>query len=124
MIKINFLILSFLFLSSKINSFIIPSGTDRFINLGREKMNELHPLDKHIIKSITKFISSTLAGADNTGHNVLHANSQLIHKILESNLSVELKKDLSLFCIKLAQFGDHTGSNILEIYHHFVDKYL
>lgn len=81
-------------------------------------------INKGLSKSITKYISSMLAGADNTGHNVLHANSELIHKILDSNLSFELKKELSLTCIRFAQFGDHTGHNILQFYHHFVDKYL
>ena len=80
---------------------------------------------KKISLDITKAISATLAGADHTGQNVLEANKKMIHKILESEiLSYEIKKDLALFCIKLAQFGDQTGHNILLYFHHFVEKCL
>ena|ERR1711991_670166 len=80
---------------------------------------------KKISFDITKAISASLAGADHTGQHVLEANKQMIHKILESNiLTYEIKKDLALFCIKLAQFGDQTGHNILSYYHHFVEKCL
>ena len=80
---------------------------------------------KKISLKVTKAVSSILAGADHTGHNVLHANSQMIHKILDSEfLSFDMRKNLALMCIKFAQFGDHTGHNILSSFHHFVDTFL
>ena len=80
---------------------------------------------KKISLDLTKAISATLAGADHTGQHVLEANKQMIHNILESEvLSYEIKKDMALFCIKLAQFGDQTGHNILSFFHHFVEKCL
>lgn len=82
-------------------------------------------LKKKIGLDFTKKISSILAGADDTGHRVLHTNSVIIHKILESDyLDFTTKKELTLLCIKFAQFGDHTGSTILEFFHNFVDKHL
>lgn len=98
-----------------INLYLVSGFIPNFITSSR---------DFDLSEEATKYISTALAGADHTGHNVLHTNSQIIHLILDSNLSTELKKDLSLFCIKFAQFGDHTGHNILSCYHHFVDKFL
>ena len=104
----------FLFSITLINLLLASGFRPNFYNLRELNFSE----------EVTKYISSALAGADHTGHNVLHTNSQIIHAILDSNLSTELKKDLSLYCIKFAQFGDHTGHNILKCFHHFVDKFL
>ncbi len=74
---------------------------------------------------LTKSISSMLAGADHTGQHILDTNRIIIHKILDSDcLDQDLKKELSLLCIKFAQFGDHTGHVILEHFHNLVEKYL
>lgn len=95
-----------------------------FNNIG-EKVNDDIIIVKKVALEITKCISTSMASAGSTGHNVLHTNSIIIHKILDSEiLSNEVKKDLSLLCIKFAQFGDQTGHNILSHFHHFVDKFL
>lgn len=91
----------------------------------REKVSDDVIILKKFSVEVTKCIANSLAGADHTGHNVLHTNSMIIHRILDAEfLDNEIKKDLSLMCIKFAQFGDHTGHNILTSFHHFVDKYL
>jgi hypothetical protein len=96
------------------------------VNFNNPKMLEFNKLHfKKVSLKVTKVVSSALAGADHTGHNVLHANSQMIHRILDSDfLSFATRKNLALICIKFAQFGDHTGHNILSSFHHFVDKFL
>lgn len=99
------------------------SYTVNFNNLQMLDTNQLY-FKKASLK-VTKVISSVLAGADQTGHNVLNTNSEMIHKILDSDfLSFDSRKHLTLACIKFAQFGDHTGHNILLCFHHFVDKFL
>ena len=103
--------------------FILPSYS---FKINTPKILQINNLNcKKAGLKVTKIVSSILAGADHTGHNVLDANSQMIHKILDSEfLSFDMRKDLTLFCIKCAQFGDHTGHNILLSFHHFVDKFL
>ena len=125
----NFLLLiSFLSLSNSFSIKPIPPSSLMLAKVNRLDGNIL-PINylnsKKISLKITKVVSSVLAGADHTGHNVLHTNSQIIHKILDSKfLSFDMRKDLALMCIKFAQFGDHTGHNILSSFHHFVDKFL
>lgn len=95
-----------------------------FENVKEKVTNEII-IVKKVVVEVTKCVSEGMASSGNTGHNVLHTNSMIIHKILDSELLTnELKKDLSLLCIKFAQFGDHTGHNILLSFHHFVEKYL
>ena len=78
-------------------------------------------LGQHIVVKI----SSMLPNFDSVGHKVLHANNQLIMKILENpHLTDSLKKSLILTSIKLAQCGDNMGSFILELYYKIVDACL
>ena len=62
---------------------------------------------------------------DSVGHKVLHANNELILKILENpHLTDSLKKSLILTSIRFAQCGDNMGSFILELYYKMVDACL
>ena len=86
----------------------------------------LHILDKEGNgEKIVKSISSLLPRVDSIGHKVLHANNEFINSILSMDtISDDLKKDIILFSIKLAQQGDDMGSVLLQWYYDLVDKCL
>ena len=85
-----------------------------------------HILDnKENGENIVKAISSLLPHVDSIGHKVLHANNEFINSILAMDtISDDLKKDIILFSIKLAQNGDDMGSALLQLYYDLVDKCL
>ena len=71
---------------------------------------------------IVKLISAGLPHVDSIGHNILHANDIYINNILNNpNIPHELQKMLILTSIKLAQYGDDMGSNLLTLYYNLVD---
>mgnify|MGYP001282101736 FL=1 len=88
-------------------------------------MNILIPPDKDLGKFIVKQTSSLLPHVDTIGHKVLHANNEFITYILNlHSLSDNVKKDIVLFSIRLAQYGDDAGSHMLQFYYDLVDKCL
>jgi acetate kinase len=89
-------------------------------------LDSFHILDKQGNgEKIVKSISSFLPHVDSIGHKVLHANNEFINSILSMDtISDDLKKDIILFSIKLAQQGDDMGSVLLQWYYDLVDKCL
>ena len=88
------------------------------------KAQEKHTLNirEHVGNSVVKTISSILPHVDNIGHSVLHANNLFINDILNNPvLDQETKKNIILFSIKLAQYGDDMGSHLLQVYYNIVD---
>ena len=70
-----------------------------------------------VVKSVTGFLTKV----DGFGGYVLHSNDVIINCILNNDLlPLEQKKDIILFFIKLSQYGDSTGSHILQFYHDLV----
>lgn len=81
--------------------------------------------NKNLGRIVVEKTSALLPHVDSIGHKVLHANNEFIYYILNfSNLSHDLKKDIVLFSIKAAQYGDNAGSYLLQIYYDLVDKCL
>ena len=77
---------------------------------------------KIIGKKIVLKMSSMLPHVDSIGHNVLHANNEFISDILShDSISDELKKEIILFSIRMAQYGDDFGSHLLQFYYNMVD---
>tara|TARA_B100000524_G_C23631109_1_gene363150 strand:+ start:195 stop:653 length:459 start_codon:yes stop_codon:yes gene_type:complete len=71
---------------------------------------------------VVKLISAGLPHVDSIGHKILHANDIYINNILNNpNIPHELQKTLILTSIKLAQYGDDMGSNLLTLYYNLVD---
>ena len=80
---------------------------------------------KNLGRVIVEKTSSYLPKVDNIGHNVLHANNEFISSILNMNtLPDNFKKEIVLFSIRLAQYGDNLGSHMLQLYYDLVDKFL
>ena len=93
-------------------------GIDNFLDI--EMKN-----NKQLGRIIVEQISSLLPKVDSIGHNVLHANNEFINYILEHNLfSDSTKKSIILASIKMAQYGDDFGSQILQLYYDIVEKCL
>ena len=81
--------------------------------------------NKQLGRIIVEQISSLLPKVDSIGHNILHANNEFINYILEHNLFDDAtKKSIILASIRLAQYGDDAGSQILQLYYNMVDKCL
>ena len=81
--------------------------------------------NKQLGRIIVEQISSLLPKVDSIGHNILHANNEFINYILEHNLFDDAtKKSIILASIRLAQYGDDAGSQILQLYYNIVDKCL
>ena len=76
-------------------------------------------------KEIVLQISSMLPKFDTIGHDILRANHDFINNVLNNDLlSHDMKKDIILGSIKLAQHGDDMGSFILQQYYNIVDACL
>lgn len=70
-------------------------------------------------------ISSLLPKLDTVGHDILRANHDYIQSVLNNEvLSHETKKTAILLSIKLAQYGDDFGSQVLQGYYNLVDACL
>lgn len=87
-----------------------------------EKANHV---SEEIGKNIVLSVSSGLPKFDSVGHNILSANHDFIADILKNELlSQEMKKNIILASIKLAQMGDDMGSHILQYYYNLVESCL
>lgn len=76
-------------------------------------------------KEIVLQISSMLPNFDTIGHDILRANHDFINNVLNNDvLPHDMKKDIILGSIKLAQHGDDMGSFILQQYYNIVDACL
>ena len=81
--------------------------------------------EKAIGKYVVMKVSAFLPNFDTIGHNILHANNEFVSKILlDTNLPDNVKKDLILFSIKMAQNGDEFGSYLLQMYYDIVNNSL
>lgn len=81
--------------------------------------------ERNLGRIIVEKTSSLLPKVDTIGHTVLHANNEFISTVLNmKNLPHELRKDIVLWSIKLAQYGDNMGSDMLQLYYDLVDKCL
>ena len=81
--------------------------------------------EKAIGKYVVMKVSAFLPNFDTIGHKILHANNEFVSKILlDTNLPHEIKKDLILFSIKMAQNGDDFGSYLLQMYYDIVNNSL
>ena len=76
-------------------------------------------------KKIVIDMSYTLPKLD-VGYDVLHANHQFIMDMLtmHDNIPDDVKKDIILLSIKMAQYGDNVGSYFFEQYYRMVDLLL
>ena len=84
-------------------------------------MAQAHNDDNTFGYFVIKTISSILPYFDSIGHNVLHANNELINNIVNSDiLSNEMKANIILSSIKLAQMGDNFGTYLLQLYYNIV----
>jgi hypothetical protein len=93
------------------NNNICPEYLDKFTKLLDQEQSEI------VVKSVTGFLTKV----DGFGGYVLHINDVIINCILNNDLlPLEQKKDIILFFIKLSQYGDSTGSHILQFYHDLV----
>ena len=74
---------------------------------------------------IIEYNSLILPKIDIFGHKILEENRLLIHNIIHTdNLSIEVKKELILFVIKITQMGDNFGNIVLTNYEHLVHNLL
>ena len=85
-----------------------------------QKISQILTPDQN--ENLVKHISGLFPKMDVISHFVLHSNDVLINYILNDiHLNNETKKSLVLFLIKFTQFGDSSGSQILELYHKIVE---
>ncbi len=82
-------------------------------------LNELHnDVNKFLIKEVTGW----LPAADIISKKVLEWNDIYITRIIDSRMIPEdLKKTLILDLIKIVQWGDSTGSDLINWYFDFVN---
>lgn len=81
--------------------------------------------ERNLGRVIVEKTSSLLPKVDTIGHKVLHANNEFISAVLNMHdLPHDLRKDIVLWSIKLAQYGDNMGSHMLQVYYDLVDRCL
>ena len=91
----------------------------------KEVVDSVELLNQNVGKESVKFISSALPHVDSIGHQILHANNIYINNILNNpNIPHDIQKMLILASIKLAQYGDDMGSELLKLYYNIVDSCL
>ena len=78
-------------------------------------MDKIHDTNMDILK-VTEFLPEL----HRSGDKVLDMNQHLIHKILESNIDPELKKNIITSLLDLTLVFDHAASHFLHIYQDFV----
>lgn len=92
------------------------------LNHFSEKANHF---SEEVGKNIVLSVSAGLPKFDTVGHKILSANHDFIADILKNEiLSHEMKKNIILASIKLAQMGDDMGSQILQYYYNLVESCL
>lgn len=92
------------------------------LNHFSEKANHI---SEELGKNIVLSVSAGLPKFDSVGHKILSANHDFISDILKNEiLSHEMKKNIILASIKLAQMGDDIGSHILQHYYNLVESCL
>ena len=79
-------------------------------------MDKIHDTNMDIFKKVTEFLPEL----HRSGDKVLDMNQHLIHKILESNIDPELKKNIIASLLDLTLVFDHAASHFLHIYQDFV----
>ena len=94
------------------NSDFCPEYINKISTLLNEEQSEI----------IVKKISNLFPKMDIISHYVLHTNDVMINNVLNNEyLNLDTKKDIVLFLIKFTQFGDSSGSHILQLYHDIVN---
>ena len=79
-------------------------------------MDKIHDTNMDIFKKVTEFLPEL----HRSGDKVLDMNQYMIHKILESNIDPELKKNIIASLLDLTLVFDHAASHFLHIYQDFV----
>ena len=79
-------------------------------------MDKIHDTNMDIFKKVTEFLPEL----HRSGDKVLDMNQYMIHKILESNIDPELKKNIITSLLDLTLVFDHAASHFLHIYQDFV----
>ena len=86
-------------------------------HINNEKiMDKIHETNMDIFKKVTEFLPEL----HRSGDKVLDMNQHLIHKILESNIDPEFKKNIITSLLDLTLVFDHAASHFLHIYQDFV----
>lgn len=94
-------------------------------NIYHEFLDNIEILNQNIGKETVKFVSSALPHVDQIGHQILHANNIYINDILNNpSIPHDIQKKLILISIKLAQYGDDMGSELLKLYYSLVENSL
>ena len=87
--------------------------------------NEIDDYKAALGKQFVINLSSLLPKVDTIGHDVLQANNRFIVEVLSyPNVPDDVKKQVILLSIKLAQCGDDLGSVFLQQYYNLVDHFL
>ena len=81
--------------------------------------NVPHQIKMFIFKKLT----SDLPDFHKQGDDLLHMNDNMITFILNSNIDINLKKELITKIIDFTLWGDHMGSNILHIYKVLIENF-
>lgn len=74
---------------------------------------------------VVKVVSSFLPHIEQIGHRILSVNNHLIQQIMdtdESKLSHKHKGRIITLLIHMAQWGDNTGSHMLQMYLNIVES--
>ena len=88
-------------------------------------LDKIELLDQTVGKETVKFVSAALPHVDQIGHQILHANNIYINDILNNpSIPHDIQKQLILISIKLAQYGDDMGSELLKLYYSLVESCL
>ena len=86
-------------------------------HINNEKiMDKIHKTNMDIFKKVTEFLPEL----HRSGDKVLDMNQYMIHKILESNIDPEFKKNIITSLLDLTLVFDHAASHFLHIYQDFV----
>ncbi len=109
----------------------IPEGCNNIQNnhnfkysiIGLDK--DIEHIKTDIGKRLVIKLSSLLPKVDSIGHDVLQANNRFIVDVLSyPNIPDDVKKEVILLSIKIAQYGDDLGSVFLQQYYDLVDRFL
>ena len=69
---------------------------------------------------MVKQITNILPTFEHIGHNIIHADRDFIHYVLDSQIPHQIKTFSILLSIQLAQQLDNIGGHMLDMYFHSI----
>jgi hypothetical protein len=74
------------------------------------------PLPPPVSYAVVRGVASLLPLMTNVAHDILAADKEFIHWVVNSGMTDQAKSFVILLSIQIAQMADHIGSHVMDMY--------